>query len=501
MLKKYIKFFSITTLVLASFSFSETVFADATKLVFITDTQNISSGEISGPITVQLQDDTGIIQKATETIYLNLSSSNNGEFSSSKDAWKVFSTLPSDFSTSSIYISSNTASRTLYYKGLSSGEHNIIVSAKSRSGRVFDNISQIIGVDTSMESTSTRGISTTTDPTSTLDQISTSTNSNNINQQTVARTIVRYISLHSSPEDLSSYDENPSLDISAGRERVTYIGMPVKFSAKYKNKILDCSTPTFSWSFGDGTKYIGKDVSHAYRFSGEYNIVLNASCGSKNSVSRTKVSVLKPEVSFSYLPSGDLLFKNLGKIEINLGDWKIRGNSGMFEIPEDTIIGAGKDIVISKDYSRIDMGLDGVSLFDPSGSLISMVNLSTPNMSTSSTQISDSLTINQGVSLSESKSGNVDLTKEQADNFVYEFNRILSTQKSPEVNTSTAKGPLHQSPISPIVERKDQTASVYEALSKTGTTDIGGSNGGFWGSFFSLPIRGFKAVARVFYNI
>jgi hypothetical protein len=501
MIKKYAKFFIITTFILAAFFFSQKAFADATKLVFTSDPQSISSGQISGPITVQLQDDSGTEQKATETIYLNLATSNSGEFSSSKDIWKVFTTLSADFSTSSIYISSNTATRTFYYKGLVSGDHTVTVSARSRSGKTFDSISQIIGIDTNISggSTSTSDTSTTAQNTaSSSDQNSTTTANDSSNTQTITKFVTRYISVHSSPEDLSDYNENSSFDISAGRDRVSYIGTPVKFSAKYKNKITDCSMPTFTWSFGDGTKDTGNNVSHVYKFSGEYNVVLNSSCGLKSSVSRANVKILKPEIIVSYLSSGDLDFKNIGKIEINLGGWKVHGDSGLFEIPDDTIVSAGKDTIISKEYSKVNFGTNGISLFDPSGSLVSSINLSTAT--TSGQGLSADLTTNLNANTTESKTGNVTFTKDQADNFIREFKMIYALQNSKKIEVGAEALHLNDPKANLIATSTEKSTLVDETTYNASTTNKADSAGGFWSNLLSFPFRGLKAVAGVFYD-
>jgi hypothetical protein len=338
----------------------------------------------------------------------------------------------------------------------------------------------------SENATTTENVATTTE--NTEKETSTSTSNTNQSTQTITKTAIRYVSVHSSPEELSDYEENSTFDISAGRERVSYVGTPIKFLAKYKtSKVSECGTPTFSWSFGDGTKNIGSEVNHTYIYPGEYNIVLNGSCGTRNSVSRTVVKILRPEIAFSYLPSGDLRFSNMGKTEINLGDWKVRGDSGSFEIPEDTIIGAGKEVVISKDYSRVDSGNIVISLFDPSGSLIS--------------KISSSITVATSSQISidtKTKSDDVEITKAQADDFITEFKRVFASQMA--VNKDINTGPKSPSkPDGDIPSIKNiQVASVAEAVS---TFDEASSTGGFWRKFFGLPVWGVKVLAKVFYDI
>ena len=504
--KKCNKFFLVTAFIVAGLLFSGKAFADVTKIVFTTDPQSISSGQVSGPISIQLQDDSGAVQKAGETIYLNLSSSGSGEFSSNNSTWKPLPTLSSDFSTSSIYISTNSSNRTFYYKGLASGKYAITVSAKSRSGAVFNSISQDIGIDVNLpsESTTTDLVATTTDNTGdSQDDTSTPTDSTDQGTQIITKTVTKYISVHSSPEDLSPYEENSSFNIYAGRERLAYVGTPIKFVAKYKNaRGSDCIDSNFNWSFGDGTKGFGINTEHVYKFAGDYNVVLNGSCGVKDSVSRTAVKVLKPYITMIFLPSGDLEFNNLGKTEINLGDWKVNGNSGSFEIPTDTIVDAGKQIIIPREYSRIDFGLNGISLFDPSGSLISTIG----QTNSTSSVVQEAVAVTETpitVAPVNNIFSNLDITKEQANNFVEAYKKILALLSNPKEKASTNSvtdntmqnetSTEHTSLAKPTrVANLDNTASTSVAASSTG---------GFWSKLFGLPIKGLKAVAGVFYEV
>lgn len=459
------KILSVIVIVITLF-IARNVFAEATKIVFTTDIQNIGLGQNSGPITIQLQDSAGNEQKATETIYLNLTSSNTGELSSNKDSWKVFGTLSPDFSTSSIYISSGSANRTFYYKGLISGEHTITVAAKSKSGKTFDSISQILGIDINLSSgTTTDSVATTTQSTNTS-QTSTTTNT-----QIITKTVVRYVSLHSNPEDLSDYAGTQKFEISAGRERVGYVGVPIRFSEK-SNKGTTCSFSDYIWTYGDGTKDIGEIVSHNYKFPGEYNVLLNGKCGDINAVSRTKVKILKPEITFTLISSGDLEFTNLGKTEINMGDWVIKTTLGEFVFPEDTIISAGNKMVLSKEISKLFEAGNTIELFDPSKCLY----LSVSNSDTKIKPISISKNTEPIV---------ITISKIEVDNFVSNYNK--------EVAIPSAVVNIKMENISNNFQ-KSQVATVSEAVP---VSSVSSSTKGFWRNLF----RGIKTAARVFYDV
>lgn len=85
----------------------------------------------------------------------------------------------------------------------------------------------------------------------------------------------RNISVHSSVEDISDYKDNSGhLKVSAGRERLTYVGFPVEF--RIESNINSSQTLDCNWSFGDGFSQVGRNVFHTYKNAGEYILVLNA---------------------------------------------------------------------------------------------------------------------------------------------------------------------------------------------------------------------------------
>ncbi|MCX6717885.1 MAG: PKD domain-containing protein [Candidatus Taylorbacteria bacterium] len=470
MLNKRIKTSLFMTIFLVIFSILinvNYVFADVSRIVFFTDIQTIPLGQVSGPITIQVQDLSGNEQKANETIYFNLISSGNGEFSSNKDTWKPLATLPSDFSASSVYIASSSVKRTFYYKGLSEGNHVITVFAKSKSGKSFGSIIQSINIGNQ--------VTTPSDGEDPIIEPNTSNTGPN-------NTIPNGISLHSSEEDLSDYNDGSSLfEISAGRERITYIGVPIEFVAKYKiDKSIEGRSPNFSWSFGDGISIDGEKVVHSYKFLGDYNVVLNAEIGDKKSVSRTSVKVLSPDVSIKTLIDGDIEVKNNGRVEINLGGWVINVLLSRFVFPKDTIVGPGKSIILSKDNTKIIVNdNDLLRLINPTGGEVVSV------------RHNSSLVLENSVKNSHTIEDILGISQEKAESLILDYKKSLvekNTIKSEEkvVVISTAKKADDE-------EVATQTASVVESTISGNST----STSGFWNNFVG---RGLKSFARIFYD-
>src|SRR5207249_437132 len=103
----------------------------------------------------------------------------------------------------------------------------------------------------------------------------------------------------------------------------------------------------YKWSFGDGTAIEGNTVSHAYKFPGEYAVVVNANSSDKQAVSRLKVLVISPDFSIARVPYG-IEITNKSNAEINLESWNlVSSRSKAFLFPQDTLIPSGKKVIFA----------------------------------------------------------------------------------------------------------------------------------------------------------
>lgn len=103
------------------------------QVVFTTDPQSISINTLSGPITIQTQDSSGVSTQTTETLDLSFeSTSPSGEFlgGTGKLAQK--------------YMSKNTANRTFYYRDSAVGTFTITLGVKGRVSGLEWSVSQQI---------------------------------------------------------------------------------------------------------------------------------------------------------------------------------------------------------------------------------------------------------------------------------------------------------------------------------------------------------------------
>ena len=119
-----VKILALTILVGAPFWVS----ADISKIVFTTEEQHIKQNELSGPITIQVQDSSGNTFQTPETIDLEfISSSETGEF------------LGSTGNPATKTMSRNTSNRTSYYKDSNEGSFVLTIKAVGReSGKSWE---------------------------------------------------------------------------------------------------------------------------------------------------------------------------------------------------------------------------------------------------------------------------------------------------------------------------------------------------------------------------
>ena len=223
-------------------------------------------------------------------------------------------------------------------------------------------------------------------------------------------------STHSAEEGLSDYNPTQNMfEVSAGRDRLSYVGMPVKFQAKAKTSSdLSVQNKNYVWSFGDGTSATGESVGHIYKYPGDYNVVLNGDCGSNNSISRAVVKVLRPNIVMARTIDGSIEIWNKGKEEINLNDWKVMSGGQSYVFPLDTIIGGNKRVVFPSDYTKVSIN-DGVELLDPSGKTVLTVKFVPEGIEVPVNQDEATTTV------SVNKPDNVIVDKKDVERFVANF--------------------------------------------------------------------------------
>lgn len=186
-------------------------------------------------------------------------------------------------------------------------------------------------------------------------------------------------SAHYEQSNLSNFKEPTTVfKVSAGRERVTFVGSPVKFEAKAKNSTSEDDSISYIWTFGDGASARGEIVTHYYKYAGQYNVVLNAENGEEKSVARTVVKVLEPNLALAEKTDGSVEISNKNNQEMNLYGWALVNNEQKYVFPLDTIISGGQKNIFPKEYTKFS-ARNNPWLVDSTGKGIIFINSSGGN--------------------------------------------------------------------------------------------------------------------------
>lgn len=302
--------------------------AEISKVSFTTDPQSVKPGDISGTLTVQLQDAQGNSSPATETMDVEfLSASVTGEFLS-----------PTSGSAATKTISTGSANKNFRYRDSAEGTFSITVKAKGRVSGVTWSVSQNIVVSNS----SSGSVSTSTSTTA-------QTSTNNISSSGGSSSSAA--SVHYSASAVSTKKLEPTLSLSAGRDRLGSVGSPMEFKAEAGFDYT--RNGHFTWNFGDGSTQDGEVLSHTYEYAGEYVVVLNAVFPEGNGVSRVNVKIIDPQISIVSATSERIEVKNNSAHEVSLygrGMWE---ENKVFLFPKDTIVKSGQVITFASKTTEL----------------------------------------------------------------------------------------------------------------------------------------------------
>ncbi len=318
--------------------------AAVSGLSFSSEAQTLAPNDFSEKITVT----TGEAPGTTGDLTLS-SSSATGEFSSSNTNWQA---------TSQLTWNSNWANRSFYYRDSTVGTHTLTATLTVRDGGPSWSANQSITIGATGSGSDDEQSDDDSDPDTDTH------NDDGAGSNVSSSSTNRGLSSHQSPAVLSAWREADGLKVSAGRERLASIGAPIVFRARATGA---SATPRFNWSFGDGEAARGEAATHAYLLPGDYEVVLNAHAAEEEATSRTRVRVLKPDLTFVPVDADASLgwwleLKNQSDWEINLGGWRL----GQFVFPADTIIRAGAGLPLSPEKFGFDRRW-GVSLYYPDG--------------------------------------------------------------------------------------------------------------------------------------
>ena len=170
-------------------------------------------------------------------------------------------------------------------------------------------------------------------------------------------------------------EPKPTIIVDAGpSKRIALVGADAVFNGVahgLQGEII--SNARFIWSFGDGSIKEGKSVSHAYRYPGEYIVILEGSSGEYSASDKILVTVIPAQISIDSIGASNDFFvslKNGTKYEINLEGWVLRSGNTRFMIPANTFIVPSKNLQFAQNITGLPYSNDIVLLY-PSGATAS----------------------------------------------------------------------------------------------------------------------------------
>ncbi len=173
-----------------------------------------------------------------------------------------------------------------------------------------------------------------------------------------------------------SYDP-PELEVTAGRPRLGFVGVPLFFEAKTKSSknISPGNTVSSFWSMGDGTQKAGQFISHTYEFVGEYVVILNSQSGGVSAVSKAKVKIIEPKIIIISANAEYIEISNRDIYELNLGGFILETNGSRFIIPTDTIISPHSSVKLPATVTKFSVLKDFVRVANPRGKILTVKSI------------------------------------------------------------------------------------------------------------------------------
>lgn len=136
-------------------------------------------------------------------------------------------------------------------------------------------------------------------------------------------------------------DPVPELFVDAGPARIVLANAETAFSAVAYDSVGNLRrNADITWSFGDGSRSSGSEVSHAYRKAGEYTAVARARDKGVSAVALVRVTVTDASLRIVEVSDEGVTLANDGDRMADLSSWKLRIGRKETRLPEDTVIAA-----------------------------------------------------------------------------------------------------------------------------------------------------------------
>ncbi len=142
-----------------------------------------------------------------------------------------------------------------------------------------------------------------------------------------------------------------------------YVNAPIRLTALPSGigeHLMD--SLVYTWNFGDAYISEGKEVTHAFKYPGEYVVVLRGVYARHDTVVQKIITVLPVAVTLSRTMQNDIVLSNIAPHAIDLSGYVLKGGKSL-TFPLNSILLSGKSLTI--DRNRVEEMLQGmVALYD-----------------------------------------------------------------------------------------------------------------------------------------
>lgn len=159
----------------------------------------------------------------------------------------------------------------------------------------------------------------------------------------------------------------------AGADKLAVVGADTEFRGTalgFKKEPL--SNARYLWSFGDMEYREGQNVTHFYKYPGEYIAVLEVSSGYKSASDKIVVKVVENKIKVLEADAKFVKIKNDSSFDINISGWFLRGSGNIFLFPKNSFIKSGATLAISSELTKVLVNetFRTIELLYPNGSLV-----------------------------------------------------------------------------------------------------------------------------------
>lgn len=160
----------------------------------------------------------------------------------------------------------------------------------------------------------------------------------------------------------------PKLYILAGQNRIVSAHAETPYQAYvFDEEGKARKYADVSWSFGDGSKEMGREVRHTYTVPGTYLVVVRAKDDYASTLTTLTVEVVESSVSVSAVTELGIEVANNSENALDLSGWHLKIGGKKYRLPEDTALLPQTKVTFPYEVTKLNTARGDVSLLFPGG--------------------------------------------------------------------------------------------------------------------------------------